>query len=153
MTNDRDQSENRRNREPMWSIPPGWWTAFSALFIIQVSFVSTIVGLDEVRHGDQDRRFAEILSAVLDRLSAVPLVAVAFSMVLLEGVKTIMVIGQYLENKLVKPLQERLREEGRTEGVAKTHEEWADWNRRRLEADERGLPFNEPPPQAPSQVA
>ena len=137
----------------MWSIPPGWWTAFSALFIIQVSFVSTIVGLDEVRHGDQDRRFAEILSAVLDRLSAVPIVAAAVSMVLLEGAKTIMVIGQYLENKLVKPLQERLREEGRTEGGAKTHEAWNSWNRRRLEADERGLPFNEPPPQAPSQVA
>ena len=116
MTNDRDQSENRRIREPMWSIPHGWWTAFSALFIIQVSFVSIIVGLDEVRHGDQDRRFAEILSAVLNRLSAVPIVAAAFSMALLEGVKTIMVIGQYLENKLVKPLQERLREEGRTEG-------------------------------------
>ena len=153
MTNGGGQSENRRNREPMWSIPPGWWTAFSALFIIQVSFVSTIVGLDEVRHGDQDRRFAEILSAVLDRLSAVPIVAAAVSMVLLEGAKTIMVIGQYLENKLVKPLQERLREEGRTEGGAKTHEAWNSWNRRRLEADERGLPFNEPPPQAPSQVA
>ena len=149
MTNDRDQSENRRNREPMWSIPHEWWTAFSALFIIQESFVSIIVSLDEIGHGDQDRRFAEVLSAVLNRLSAVPLVAAAFSMVLLEGVKTIMVIGQYLENKLVKPLQERLREEG----GAKTHEEWADWNRRRLEAEERGLPFNEPPPQAPSQVA
>ena len=152
MTNDRDQSQNRRNREPMWSIPPGWWTAFSALFIIQVSLVSIIVGLDEIGHGDQDRRFAEVLSAVIDRLSAVPIVAAAFSMVLLEGVKTIMVIGQYLENKLVKPLQERLREEGRTEGGTRTHEEWADWNRRRLEAEEKGLPFDEPPPQAPSQT-
>ena len=103
MTNDRDQSENRRIREPMWSIPHGWWTAFSALFIIQVSFVSIIVGLDEIGHGDQDRRFAEVLSAVLNRLSAVPMVAAAFSMALVEGVKTIMVIGQYLENKLVKP--------------------------------------------------
>ena len=140
----------------MWSIPPGWWTAFSALFIIQVSSVSIIVGLDEIGHGDQDKRFAEVLSAVLNRLSAVPIVAAAFSMVLLEGVKTIMVIGQYLENKLVKPLQERLREEGRTkgrtEGGARMHEEWADWNRRRLEAEERGLPFNEPPPKDPSQT-
>ena len=73
MTNDRDQSENRRIREPMWSIPHGWWTAFSALFIIQVSFVSIILGLDEIGHGDQDRRFAEVLSAVLNRLSAVPM--------------------------------------------------------------------------------
>ena len=32
------------------------------------------------------------------------------------------------------------------------YEEWADWNRRRLEAEERGLPFDEPPPKAPSQT-
>ena len=46
------------------------------------------------------------------------------------------------------------RAEGRTEGIAvgrdvgrsETHREWARWNRRRIEAEERGERFNEPPP-------
>ena len=58
--------------------------------------------------------------------------------------------------------RERLREEGREQGLEKGREqgielgleqgrevlaaEVADWNRRRLEAEERGEPFDEPPP-------
>ena len=47
------------------------------------------------------------------------------------------------------------RTEGRTEGeaagIAKNYELWTAWNNRRLEAEARNLPFDEPPP-APPQV-
>ena len=73
-----------------------------------------------------------------------------------------MVTYRYLSDKFLKPLHEkqqrqqeealeRGREEGREEGLEKGREEgreeerrlWADWNRRRLEAERDGLPFDE----------
>ena len=49
-----------------------------------------------------------------------------------------MVTKRYLEEKWLKPQRERFREEGRREG--------REWNRRRLEAEAKGIPFDEPFP-------
>ena len=38
------------------------------------------------------------------------------------------------------------RAEGRAEGRAKRHAEWKSWNERRLQAEARGEPFDEPSP-------
>ena len=38
------------------------------------------------------------------------------------------------------------REKGREEGRAEANQAWAAWNRRRLVAENDGLPFSEPPP-------
>ena len=63
-----------------------------------------------------------------------------------------MVAARYLEDWLKRRLerqQERFRaegrDEGRAEGQARERELWLDWRRRFIEAQERGLPFNEPP--------
>ena len=75
-----------------------------------------------------------------------------------------MVIADWLRAKYVKPLQEkneairreriaqeeaareRQRAEGRAEGRAEVIREWREWNRRRMEAEERGEEFAEPEP-------
>jgi flagellar biosynthesis/type III secretory pathway protein FliH len=76
-----------------------------------------------------------------------------------------MVVGAYLEEKLLKPLREKRRMEreqwiaqrqaeglaqglaqGRAEGRADNQKIWEAWNQRRLEASERGEPFDEPTP-------
>ena len=85
-----------------------------------------------------------------------------------------MVIADWLRTKLVVPLQESLREEGRVEGReegltkgrqagldegrqegrvegrlegrAEILSDWREWNRRRREAEARGEQFNEPEP-------
>ena len=61
-----------------------------------------------------------------------------------------MVIADWLRTKLVTPLQDSLREEGRREGqaqgTAEANRTWREWNRRRMEAEERGETFNEPEP-------
>lgn len=38
------------------------------------------------------------------------------------------------------------RTEGRTEGIKQAYQEIADWNKRRLEAEAKGISFDEPPP-------
>lgn len=65
-----------------------------------------------------------------------------------------MVIADWLRTKLVEPLQDSLRAEGREAGVkegekrgrAEAISTWRDWNRRRMEAEERGESFDEPEP-------
>ena len=47
----------------------------------------------------------------------------------------------YLYDKIEKQ-RERLREEGRED----ERQAWVDWNARRLDAEARGEPFDEPPP-------
>ena len=53
-----------------------------------------------------------------------------------------MVIADWLRTKLVAPLQDSLREEGREEA----NDSWRAWNRRRREAEARGEQFDEPEP-------
>ena len=71
-----------------------------------------------------------------------------------------MVTAKYLTEKLIVPMRERLRDEaraeglaeGRAEGRAEANREWADWYRSKMEADEKGIPFNEPPPSFQSET-
>ena len=49
---------------------------------------------------------------------------------------------RYLSNNFLVPLREKVREEGREE----ERRLWAEWNRRREEAEQRGEPFTDPPP-------
>ena len=77
-----------------------------------------------------------------------------------------MVISGYLEDKLNEKRKrdaarrkaeedERIAEavaQAVAEAVAQAHQEWADWNRQRLQAEEEGKPFNEPPPEFPQNI-
>lgn len=58
----------------------------------------------------------------------------------------VVVTARYLTNKWVKPLQDKFREEGRKEGREEGRQEAREWNRRRLEAEAKGIPFDEPFP-------
>ena len=53
-----------------------------------------------------------------------------------------MSLYQAMVNRFVIPVIEKHRDEGRAEERAA----WRAWNRRRLNAEAQGHPFNEPPP-------
>ena len=53
-----------------------------------------------------------------------------------------MVTKRYLDSKLVEPIRRKLR----AEGASEERKRWDAWNKRRLEAEAHGEPFNEPPP-------
>ena len=73
-----------------------------------------------------------------------------------------MVIADWMREKLVTPLQEKRREEGRAkgreegraegrvigraEGIAEVNARWRAWLRRLRDAEARGEPFDEPEP-------
>ena len=57
-----------------------------------------------------------------------------------------MVTGEWLRQKLVEPLKEQQRQEGRVEAERRVHSQWREWLEREAEAKAKGEPFNEPPP-------
>ena len=73
-----------------------------------------------------------------------------------------MVTARFLGNKFVKPIIEKHKAEGRAEGLAEGRTEgkvegravglaeerhrWVEWNRRRMDAQATGAPFDEQPP-------
>ena len=57
----------------------------------------------------------------------------------------VMVTKRWLEEKWLNPWLERQK----AQGYAEAWLLWTEWNQRRIEANEAGVPFNEPPPAAP----
>ena len=57
-----------------------------------------------------------------------------------------MVTARYLTDKWLTPLREKIRAEGREQGRQQAIAEFKEWNRRRLEAEKKGEPFDEPLP-------
>jgi hypothetical protein len=89
--------------------------------------------------------------------------AAAITIALMEVARTVMVIGGNLERWLKKREQERLdravaaarseaHTEARSQALAEVQRKWAEWNQRRLDAEARGEPFIEPPPDASSDA-
>ena len=69
-----------------------------------------------------------------------------------------MTFYEAMVNRYVIPVIEKHKAEGRAEGLAQgleqgreqgimeAHQEWAEWNRRRVDAQHRGRNFDEAPP-------
>ena len=61
-----------------------------------------------------------------------------------------MVIAEYLERKYYGPKRRKeladAKERGRKKGLAEVNAKFREWNARRLEAEAKGEPFNEPLP-------
>ncbi len=68
------------------------------------------VVVDELSYGVHSRD-AEILSAILGRTAPIPIIAATSAMILMEGVRNILVLSNYLHNRFVKPLIEKRRQE------------------------------------------
>lgn len=112
------------------------------------------------------KQFNGSTQALPDRLSTLFTHLAGFSVV--EGLTIVAIIQlvdliMYLTNKLrinvKKQVQQAKAEgkvEGKVEGKAEGREEiqqaWVDWNTRRIEAETRGIPFDEHPPTLPEDT-
>ena len=147
-------SEQRPERESIWSIGRKWlpWyllTVF-AMVIGWTAFVARLE-ISSKNHAG----LADLANAVVKGTSpAAPLIPIYALLV----ISTLDVVGgatvvtaRYLSDKFLKQLHEKLREEGRERGLEEGRNEtqcqWAAWNQRRLDAENNGEPFDEPPPE------
>ena len=81
--------------------------------------------------------------------------AVATTLLTMGIMEVVMVLSRYIIEQYRKERDARMKAEGevagRARGIAEGREmaqKWEDWNNRRLAAEGRGEPFDEPPPPA-----
>ena len=138
-------NDQRPDRESIWSIGRKWlpwylgvifaltigWTAFTAWF--------------EASSGGHVGLAHTAYAVVRGTASAAPLIPI-YALLIVTGLDTMggatVVTYRYLSDKFLKPLHEKIRAEGREEA----NRLWAEWNRRREDAEAKGEPFDEPPP-------
>ena len=158
------EAENRRTdeRESMWSVPRRFRRVYFPLF-----YSLAIIGIGwsvwyEVSRAGPGWSYHDIANAVIMKAPAILLSAAFISLVITEGSMVLAeMVGDYLRKRRAAATAEAAakgrakgraegrakgRAEGRAEGRVQMGREWSAWNRRRLEAEERGEDFDEPPP-------
>ena len=128
-------------RESIWSISPRWKTAYFLLFSMQSLVGTGLLSWYEIAQRTEDNAIETVL-AIISGLAEIGVAAAVATVVATEVTQNVMVTGEYLRQKLVKPLKEKQRAEGRAEERAA----WEAWNQRRMDADSKGEPFDEAPP-------
>ena len=143
-------------RQSIWSVASGWLPAYFALFnalgLLGVAFV-IIRNVLWVSHPTVH----DMIWAIITGIVVVGAASATASILAVETGKNIMIVGTYLEEMLKKRRARQLAEvraegvdEGRAEGVTRGRSDLAseirEWNSRRLAAQSKGEPFDEPPP-------
>ena len=107
----------------------GWFLAlFVAQYMAGLGALAVLSGIDELGVLDSVRLVAPLI-----------IVAAANAILLIEGIP--MVSEQFLKRR-----EARGEARGEERGRKETQQRWENWNRRRLEAEEKGEVFSEPPP-------
>ena len=142
----RQQRVTGEPRESIWSVSRGVKHVYFALFIGQFSAGTIWTVLQGV----------ESLAALWHDLSALAITVAAVSMVLTETGRYLMVLAAAFEEWREKRRQEQIAR-AVAEALAKERRqsdaEWEAWNERRMQAEQRGEPFEEPSPSARRRAA
>ena len=159
-------------RQSIWSVASGWLPAYFALFnalgLLGVGFV-ILRNVFWVSHPTVH----DMIWAIITGVVVVGAASATASILAVETGKNVMIVGTYLEEMLKKRRARQLAEvraegveegraegraegvtsgraEGRAEGVTRGRSDLAaeirEWNARRLAAQSKGEPFDEPPP-------
>ena len=137
-------------RESIWSVSKGVKHVYFALFIGQyvAGTIWTVV------------QGVASAAALWDALSSLAITVAAGSMVITETGRYLMVLAAAFEEwREKRRLEQIARAVAAAEVVAVaktvrgTDAEWDAWNQRRLQAEQRGEPFTEPPPSAQRRAA
>jgi hypothetical protein len=144
-------------RESIWSISPRWKTTYFFLFSMLCLLGTGLLSWYETAQRAEDSAVETVL-AIISGMAEVGVAAAVATVVTTEVTQNVMVTGEYLRQKLVEPLKEKQRAEGRAKGRAEGLAEglekgreaeraaWEVWNRRRMDAESKGEPFDEPSP-------
>ena len=139
-------------RETIWSVPgPFVFAYFALVTTLGLPVVAVIVWREAANGVDAAGWWLWPTALTIEAapLCGVVGIGIAFSaLVTVQGAACLMVLYQYAVNRWVKPVINRNVEAGRAEGVTQADREWASWLARKEAAESRGLPFDEPPPNA-----
>ena len=151
------ETENRGaddERVSLWSVPRKFRRMYFPLFYF-LGIIGTVwsVWYEASRLGS-GTSYHDIINAVIQKAPAILFTTAFVSLVITEASMVLAeMVGDYLRKRREAAAAEaeaRGLAEGRAKGLAEGRAqmagEWSDWNRKRLEAKERGEDFDEPPP-------
>lgn len=142
-----------RERESIWSVPPGRVAQYFGLFTLFASLGLGFLLWYEIFENTGDT-VPETIRDIIQGLGLNAAGSAGLSLQIIEGPKVVTVLADYITKKWLNPLKEQLREEGREQGreegsqqtAVRLNAEWRGWIERRDAAAARGEPFDEPPP-------
>ena len=144
--NDADQQDPDNERQPIWSVPVKKATLFFTMFTILNMVGMAYFAWYEIFENDQ----VSIHETIQNILVGCVGVFVFSAGVSVTATEVVVVIGTYLRDYVFKPRRERIEAEARAAGRAEERKvinaRMQRWNRRRLDAEARGEPFDEPIP-------
>ncbi|MDE0300986.1 MAG: hypothetical protein OXN17_20320 [Candidatus Poribacteria bacterium] len=131
-------------------------------FLIVVIGYAVIVGGHEIAAGRENP--VETLIAIVGHISNYIPVAIVLTLMFEIGGSLTMLLWRLYKRQIDAQIEQARTEgiasgeakgeaRGEARGIAEAFQLWTAWNNRRLEAEGKNLPFNEPPPpppQAPS---
>ena len=141
------------DRESIWAVSRKWLPFYIGLISVMTFRWMWVISVAVIESGEYDGS-TETMIAIVDRSSsAAPLivligVCITYWLDILGGF--LMVTSRYLSSKLVTPIVERYRAEGKAEGMSKMHDAWLVWYRKSEDAKKKGIPFDDPPPELPT---
>ena len=155
-----ERSESSGLYSPLSITKELWPWCLWVICLLTVAWTA-VVAWAEISGGKRASLLETAVAVVSGASGGVPLIVIYSILIVIVGNFIlgggIMVMAraakQYLDAKIEKQ-RERFREQGREEGREQGREQgkaderraWVDWNTRRLEAEARGEPFDEPPP-------
>lgn len=136
----------REDRVSVLTIRRIWVDLALTIFSLQVIVYAVLLIRHEVAKGNAPMETAQIIVA---QLAAMMAVATGITFIIFQGVDFFMFLTQLYKERLQRKIKEaeaKGKAEGKVEGKAEERDLWIEWNNRRLEAVEKGVEFNEDPP-------
>ena len=137
------------NREPferqsIWSVASGWLPLYFALFdLLGTIGVLYVIGYNVF--GRSHASVHDMIWTIVTNIVIVGAASATISILAVETGKNVMITGTYLEQMLNRRRARQLAE-AEERGRADLSAEVREWNARRLAAQAKGEPFDEPPP-------
>ena len=132
-----------------------WQTGKTGIALFLISFFALIYGYIAMEFEiTQGWKGHVSIQNVLKDVSAFIPVGGAFVATIIGGIDIIMLLSDFIQARREKRIEAAKIEgiaEGIVEGEARVYREFAEWDRRRKEAEARGEAFTEPPPTQPQE--
>ena len=162
--------------ESIWSISPGWRTAYFVLFVIQnIAGISLLCWYEIFRHTGDDA--IQTILNISHGSGQTAIGSAGITLTITEAGRLIMVLGEQLQRwfekredarvarrvdeEVAKVVDEAVAKvvdeevakvvdeavaQAVGEGRGEAHRQWTEWLQRKIEAEAAGDPFDEPPP-------
>lgn len=131
---------------PILGIRQKWFDIALKLYSVVFFAYSFFVIREKFSEG---KPIMETTEAIFVHLAAFSVVETVIFVALFQGVDILMYLTERFRAKLQRQIEKARVEgkaEGRAEGKDEVYQEMAAWNNRRLEAEAKGIPFDEQPP-------